>query len=184
MKRFFSLFFSLCVVTSIYAQKPPYLEYYKKPSFLLSKYNACNKNAILKMQSYANLMIEGASKSIGGKANLATLEVKVDPDSVYDHSYKIYSAQFSGCSVEYVTYGLADKLSIVLDGKQYALSCLDGGMDVHIKYLSHQYTCTKKGEKLAVKITEDLPLTAKDNSVLLLKKGSSFSFDDRTGSSK
>ena len=167
-------------MTSIYAQKPPYLEYYKQTSFLLSKYNACNKNAILKMQSYANLMIEGASKSIGGKANLATLEVKVDPDSVYDHSYKIYSAQFSGCSVEYVTY----KLSIVLDGKQYALSCLDGGMDVHIKYLYHQYTRTEKGEKLAVKITEDLPLMAKDNSVLLLKKGSSFSFDNRTSTSK
>ena len=57
-------------------------------------------------------------------------------------------------------------------------------MDVHIKYLSHQYTRTKKGEKLAVKITEDLPLTAKDNSVLLLKKGSSFSFDNRISTSK
>ena len=45
-------------------------------------------------------------------------------------------------------------------------------------------TRSKKGEKLAVKITEDLPLTAKDESVLLLKKGSSFTFDNRTGSSK
>ena len=155
MKRFFSLIFSVLVVTSIYAQKTPYLEYNEKPSFLLSKYNACKKNVILKMQSCANFMIEGDPKNIGGKVDSATFEVKVDPDSVY-----------------------ADKLSIVLDGKQYSLSCLDGGMDVHIKYLSHQYTRIGEREKLSANITEDLPLTATDKSVLLLKKGSSFSFDD------
>ena len=178
MKRFFSLIFSVLVVTSIYAQKTPYLEYNEKPSFLLSKYNACNKNVILKMQSCANFMIEGDPKNIGGKVDSATFEVKVDPDSVYDRSYKIYSAQFADCSIDYITYGLADKLSIVLDGKQYSLSCLDGGMDVHIKYLSHKYTRIGEREKLSVNITEDLPLTATDKSVLLLKKGSSFSFDD------
>ena len=130
------------------------------------------------MQSYANFMIEGVSQDIGGKTDSATFEVKVDPDSVYDRSYKIYSAQFADCSIEYITYGLADKLSILLDGKQYSLSCLDGGMDVHIKYLSHQYTSIGAREKLSVNITEDIPLTAKDKSVLLLKKGRSFSFDE------
>lgn len=178
MKFLFSLFFFIFVATSVYAQKTPYLEYNEKPSFLLSKYNACNKNVRLKMQSYANFMIEGVSQNIGGKTDSATFEVKVDPDSVYDCSYKIYSAQFADCSIEYITYGLADKLSILLDGKQYSLSCLDGGMDVHIKYLSHQYTSIGAREKLSVNITEDLPLTAKDKSVLLLKKGSSFSFDE------
>lgn len=130
------------------------------------------------MQSCASFMIEGAPHGVGGKADLATFEVKVDPDSVYDYSYKIYSAQFADCSIEYTTYGLADKLSIVLDGKQYSLSCIDGGMEVHIKYLSHQYMRIGEREKLLVKITGDVPLTATDKSVLLLKKGSSFSFDD------
>lgn len=166
------------VVTSVYAQKTPYLEYNEKPSFLLSKYNACNKNLRLKMQSCANFMIAGVPQDIGGKTDSATFEVRVDPDSVYDCSYKIYSAQFADCCIEYITYGLADKFSVLLDGKQYSLSCLDGGMDVHIKYLSHQYMRTGAREKLSVKITEDLPLTAEDKSVLLLKKGSFFSFDE------
>lgn len=177
MKRIFTLILSVLVATAIYAQTP-YLEYNEKPSFILSKYNACNKNVMLKMQSCANFMIEGVTQNVGGKTDTATFEVKVDPDSVYDCSYKIYSAQFADCSIEYVTYGLADKLSIVFNNKQYSLSCLDGGMDVHIKYLSHQYTHIGEKEKLSVNITEDLPLTATDKSVLLLKKGSSFSFDD------
>lgn len=178
MKRVFSLILFVLVGISIYAQKISCLEYYEKPSFLLSKYNACNKNVKLKMQSCANLMIEGVPQNVGGEASSATFEVKVDPDSVYDCSYKIYSAQFADCSIKYITYGLADKLSIIFNNKKYSLSCLDGGMDVHIKYLSHQYTRIGEGEKLSVKITEDLPLTAKDKSVILLKKGSSFSFDE------
>lgn len=177
MKRICSLITSVFAASMLYAQTP-YLEYYKKPSFLLSKYNTCNTDTTLKMLSRAKFMIEGLSQNLGGRTDAATFEVKVDPDSVYDCSYKTYSAQFSDCSIEYVTYGLADKLCINLNNKRYALSCLDGGMDVHIKYLSHQYTQKGEGEKLYVKITEDLPLTASDNSVLILKKGSSFSFEN------
>ena len=127
--------------------------------------------------SSANLEIRDITEKLEGKTDDATFEIKVDPDSVYDYSYKIYSAQFKNFNIKYTTYFEADKLSIVLKNKEYTLSCIDGGMDVHIKYLSHQYTPRKDGEKLSISVIEDLPLVATDKSKILLKKGSYFCFD-------
>ena len=104
------------------------------------------------------------------------LIITIEPDSVYDCSYKIYSAQFSNCSINYTTYAFADKLSITYNNKEYSLSCIDGGMDVHIKNLSHKYKSLKNGEELHVYVTEDIPLMAKDRSEIVLQKGSFFFF--------
>ena len=199
MKRIFILLFSALVPTLLYAQNTPNIEYDTSPSFLLSRYKTCHQPVVLKMQSSsmllidisslldmkkiretvssANLEIRDITEKLEGKTDDATFEIKVDPDSVYDYSYKIYSAQFKNFNIKYTTYFEADKLSIVLKNKEYTLSCIDGGMDVHIKYLSHQYTPRKDGEKLSISVIEDLPLVATDKSKILLKKGSYFCFD-------
>ena len=176
-----------------------YVEYDAVPSFLLSRYKDCHQPLVLKMQSSAHLIIENNNdpavkkiREIASSAHLviddiftkmdektddATFQIKVDPDSIYDYSYKIYSAQFADFKIQYTTYFWADQLSIVLNKKEYSLSCIDGGMDVHIKYLSHEYFPKREGEKLCIRVTEDFPLEAADKSMILLKKGSIFSFD-------
>lgn len=202
MKRILIILISAFLSTMLYAQvsfnKDCY-EYDAKPSFLLSIYKSCQQPIVMKMQSSADLIIDNKNdpavrkvREIASSANLvideivtkvdgetddATFEIKVDPDSVYDYGYKIYSAQFADFKIHYMTYFWADQLSIVLNKKEYSLSCIDGGMDVHIKYLSHEYIGTEMGEKLRISITEDLPLEAADKSTILLKKGSSFCFD-------
>ena len=199
MKRIFILLFSVLISTLLYAQNTPYIEYDASPSFLLSRYKTCHQPVVLKMQSSSTLLIDISSlldmktiretvssadlefrditEKMEGKTDDATFEIKVDPDSVYDCSYKIYSAQFKNFSIKYTTYFEADKLSIILKNKEYTLSCIDGGMDVHIKYLLHKYTPRKDGEKLSISVIEDLPLVAADKSQILLKEGSYFSFD-------
>ena len=199
MKRIFILLFSALVSTLLYAQNAPYMENDASPSFLHSRYKNCHQPVVLKMQSSstlfidisslldmkairetvssANLEIRNITEKMKGKTDDATFEIKVDPDSVYDCSYKIYSAQFKNFSIKYTTYFEADKLSIVVKNKEYTLSCIDGGMDVHIKYLLHKYTPKKEGEKLSISVIEDLPLLAADKSKILLKRGSYFSFD-------
>lgn len=199
MKRIFILLFSVLISTLLYAQNAPYIEYEASPSFLLSRYKTCHQPVVLKMQSSSTLLIDISSlldmktiretvssadlefrditEKMEGKTDDATFEIKVDPDSVYDYSYKIYSAQFKNFSIKYTTYFEADKLSIILKHKEYTLSCIDGGMDTHIKYLLHKYTPKKDGEKLSISVIEDLPLVAADKSRILLKKGSYFSFD-------
>ena len=201
-KNFLSVVTLLMLSGAAFAQVPlnqDCYEYYAKPSFLLSRYNYCQQPIVMKMQTSANLIIDNNNdpavrkiREIASSANLviddiftkvdgktddATFEIKVDPDSVYDYGYKIYSAQFADFKIQYMTYFWADQLSIVLNKKEYSMSCIDGGMDVHIKYLSHEYIGTEKGEKLRISITEDLPLEAADKSTILLKKGSSFCFD-------
>ena len=209
MKRIFILLFSALVTTMLYAQvsinKDCY-EYDAKPSFCLSRYTDCqqplelkmrssahliidNKNdpavkKIREMESSAHLLIDDILTKLDGKTYDATFKIELDPDSVYDYGYKIYSAQFADFKIQYMTYFWADQLSIVLNKKEYTLSCIDGGMDVHIKYLSHRYTGTREGEKLIISVTEDLPLEARDKSTILLKKGSHFSFDIKDSQSK
>lgn len=197
MKRIFILLFSVFVTTMFYAQS--YTEWYAKPSFCLSRYNDCQQPLVMKMRSSAHLIIDNKNdpsvKKIreiassahlviddiftkaDGKTDNATFKIELDPDTIYDYGYKIYSAQFADFKIQYTTYFWADKLSIVLNEKEYSLSCIDGGMDVHIKYLSHEYIGTCEGEKLNIRVTEDLPLEARDKSTILLKKGSSFCFD-------
>lgn len=197
MKCIFILIFFTLGTTMLHAQA--YTEWYAKPSFLLSIYNDCRQPIVLKMQSSAHLIIDNNNdpavkkiREIASSANLviddiftkvegktedATFETKVDPDTIYDYCYKIYSAKFTNCKIKYATYFWADGLSIVLNNKEYSLSCIDGGMDVHIKYLSHEYIGKKDGENLCITVTEDIPLEARDRSRILLKKGSSFCFD-------
>ena len=174
-KRILLLLQLMMIGTSLYAQSQ-FLEYHKKPAFIASKYNGVCKNTVLKMQSYAIIQLNEPPMVLGGNADSSFFKVEVDPDSVYDCSYKIYSAQFSNCSINYTTYAFADKLSITYNDKEYSLSCIDGGMDVHIKNLTHKYKSLKNGEELHIYVTEDIPLTAKDRSEIVLQKGSYFFF--------
>ena len=175
MKRILILLQLMMFVGFLSAQSQ-FLEYYKEPAFIASKYNDYSKNIVLKMQSYAIIQIDEPPMVLGGNADSSFFKVEIEPDSVYDCSYKIYSAQFSNCSINYTTYAFADKLSITYNNKEYSLSCIDGGMDVHIKNLSHKYKSLKNGEELHVYVTEDIPLMAKDRSEIVLQKGSFFFF--------
>lgn len=175
MKRTFILFQLLIIGCTLFAQSQ-FTEYYKKPAFIVSKYKDCCSPLVLKMQSRACILIDKSAVEFGGNAASSSFKIEVDPDSVYDCSYKIYSAQFSNCSISYTTYFWADELSITYNNKKYSLSCIDGGMDVHIKPLSHHYRLLENGEELRIDVTDDFPLTAKDRSQIILKRGSFFIF--------
>lgn len=175
MKLCFLLLTALVGTTTAMAQSSD-LEYTATPEFIASKYNKAPAGT-LRAHARAKIFLGTSSQPLGGKDPSAALTIQTDSDSTYDGSCKIYAARFDRCAVTYTTYALADALRLVIDGKEYALSCIDGGMDVHIRHLSHQYRSTKRGERLKIEVLEDLLLTAADRQTVVLKKGSRFEFE-------
>jgi hypothetical protein len=152
-----------------------FTEYYGTPAFLQSKYHSLSTAVAYPMRATVNLRL-GNNKSIQREDQKARFVTLVDPDSVYDATYKVYAAELSDLRVEYMTYNQADRLSITLNGETYTANCIDGGSDVFLKNLAHSYKTTPTGEELRLKVAKDFPLTAKDKSKLWLRANSEFVF--------
>ena len=152
-----------------------FTEYYGTPAFLQSKYHSLSTAVAYPMRATVNLRL-GNNKSIQREDQKARFVTLVDPDTVYDATYKVYALELSDLRVEYMTYNLADRLTITLKGKVYTANCIDGGSDVFLKNLVHSYKSTPTGEELRLKVAKDFPLTAKDKSKLWLRANSEFVF--------
>ena len=152
-----------------------FTEYYGTPAFLQSKYHSLSTAVAYPMRATVNLRL-GNSMSIQREDQKARFVTLVDPDSVYDATYKVYAAELSDVRVEYMTYNQADRLSLTLNGKTYTANCIDGASDVFLKNLVHSYETTPTGEELRLKVAKDFPLTAKDKSKLWLRANSEFVF--------
>ena len=152
-----------------------FTEYYGTPAFLQSKYHSLSTAVAYPMRATVNLRL-GNSMSIQREDQKARFVTLVDPDSVYDATYKVYAAELSDLRVEYMTYNQADRLSLTLNGKTYTANCIDGASDVFLKNLVHSYETTPTGEELRLKVAKDFPLTAKDKSKLWLRANSEFVF--------
>ena len=153
----------------------PFTESYGTPAFLQSKYHSLSTAVAYSAKATVDLRIDN-NKLIQREAEKARFVTLVDPDSVYDATYKVYVAELSDLRVEYMTYNQADRLSLTLNGKTYTVNCIDGGCDVFLKNLVHSYKTTTSGEEMRLKVTKDFPLTAKDKSKLWLRTNSEFVF--------
>ncbi len=152
-----------------------FTESYGTPAFVQSKYHSLSTAVAYPAKATVELRI-GNNKPIQREDQKARFVTLVDPDSVYDATYKVYAAELSDLRVEYMTYNQADRLSLTLNGKTYTANCLDGASDVFLKNLAHSYKTTPTGEELRLKVTKDFPLTAKDKSKLWLRANSEFVF--------
>ena len=152
-----------------------FTEPYGTPAFVQSKYHSLSTAVAYPAKATVDLRI-GNNKSIQREDQKARFVTLVDPDTVYDATYKVYAAELSDLRVEYTTYNQADRLSITLNGETYTANCIDGASDVFLKNLVHSYKSTPTGEELRLKVAKDFPLTAKDNSKLWLRANSEFVF--------
>ena len=152
-----------------------FTEYYGTPAFLQSKYHSLSTAVAYPMRATVDFRL-GNNMSIQRENHKARFVTLVDPDSVYDATYKVYVAELSDLRVEYMTYNQADRLSITLNGETYTANCIDGGSDVFLKNLAHSYKTTPTGEELRLKVAKDFPLTAKDKSKLWLRANSEVVF--------
>ena len=152
-----------------------FTESYGTPAFVQSKYHSLSTAVAYPAKATVDLRL-GNNKSIQREDQKARFVTLVDPDSVYDATYKVYAAELSDLRVEYMTYNQADRLSLTLNGKTYTANCIDGGSDVFLKNLAHSYKTTPTGEELHLKVAKDFPLTAKDKSKLWLRANSEFVF--------
>ena len=152
-----------------------FTESYGTPAFVQSKYHSLSTAVAYPAKATVDLRI-GNNKSIQREDQKARFVTLVDPDSVYDATYKVYAAEFSDLRVEYMTYNQADRLSLTLNGKTYTANCIDGGSDVFLKNLAHSYKSTPTGEELRLTVAKDFPLTAKDKSKLWLRANSEVVF--------
>ena len=152
-----------------------FTESYGTPAFVQSKYHSLSTAVAYPAKATVDLRI-GNNKLIQREDQKARFVTLVDPDSVYDATYKVYAAELSDLRVEYMTYNQADRLSLTLKGKTYTANCIDGGSDVFLKNLAHSYKTTPTGEELRLKVAKDFPLTAKDKSKLWLRANSEFVF--------
>ena len=152
-----------------------FTESYGTPAFVQSKYHSLSTAVAYPAKATVDLRI-GNNKLIQREDQKARFVTLVDPDSVYDATYKVYAAELSDLRVEYMTYNQADRLSLTLNGKTYTANCIDGGSDVFLKNLAHSYKTTPTGEELRLKVAKDFPLTAKDKSKLWLRANSEFVF--------
>ena len=161
-------------ITELPAQST-FTESYGTPAFVQSKYHSLSTAVAYPMRATVDLRL-GNSMSIQREDPDARFVTLVDPDTVYDATYKVYALELSDLRVEYMTYNLADRLTITLKGKVYTANCIDGGSDVFLKNLVHSYKSTPTGEELRLKVAKDFPLTAKDKSKLWLRANSEFVF--------
>lgn len=169
------LAFSLGIGLAQAQTQDSFKEYCGTPEFAQSKYHHLEKAVNYSVKASLHLLLgkENAKKGVDANARFIT---QVDPDSVYDKTYKVYSAALSGLRIEYVTYNQADRLTITLNGKVFEANCIDGASDVFLKYLAHSYKQTADGEELRMKVTKDFPLTAKDKTELWLRANSELVF--------
>ena len=172
-----AFFFGLALtlgITALPAQST-FTEPYDTPAFVQSKYHSLSTAVAYPAKATVDLRI-GNNTSIQREDQKARFVTLVDPDSVYDATYKVYAAELSDLRVEYMTYNQADRLSLTLNSKTYTANCIDGGSDVFLKNLTHSYKTTPTGEELRLKVTKDFPLTAKDKSKLWLRANSEVVF--------
>ena len=172
-----AFFFGLALTLGIAAlpAQSTFTESYGTPAFLQSKYHSLSTAVAYPAKATVDLRI-GNNKSIQREDHQARFVTLVDPDSLYDATYKVYVAELSDLRVEYMTYNQADRLSLTLNGETYTANCIDGASDVFLKNLVHSYKSTPTGEELRLKVVKDFPLRAKDNSKLWLRANSEFVF--------
>ena len=102
-------------ITALPAQST-FTESYGTPAFVQSKYHSLSTAVAYPVKATVDFRI-GNNKSIQREDQKARFVTLVDPDSVYDATYKVYAAELSDLRVEYMTYNQADRLSLTLNGK-------------------------------------------------------------------
>ena len=105
------------------------------------------------------------------------IQIFKDKYEIYDSSYKQYKMEGDSLDIAYTIYNLSDCITLNLNGKRFMFNLIDGGCDIHIKYLEHSFSKEGNTETMTMKVTEDILLFEDDNinnTYMVLKKGSEF----------
>src|ERR1035437_777912 len=102
----------------------------------------------------------GVKSTFSFSEDSVNLKIVLDPDSVYDVSFKNYILIKEGLHLEYRTYAMANALYINFGGTKYQLSLIDGACDVVINGLEYEYKTSQGKELLILNFTDKVGLFA------------------------
>jgi hypothetical protein len=121
----------------------------------------------------------GVKSTFSFSEDSVNLNIVLDPDSIYDVSFKNYILKKEDLHLEYRTYAMANALYINLGGTKYQLSLIDGACDNVINGLEYEYKTTPGKELLILNFTDKVGLfvdrSYKDPE-LFIQKGSTLVF--------
>ena len=156
------------------------MEPYDQPDFTSSIfYTKCESKEYPSSSSF-KIRLDYQGKRLEMKSPstcTGAVQITKDKDEVYDCSYKQYKIESDSLDVAYTVYCLSDCLTLSLNGKRFMLRLIDGGCDIHIKYLKHCFYKESNTETMTMKVTEDILLFEEGNikkTYMVLKKGSEF----------
>ena len=88
----------------------------------------------------------------------SSLQIEYDKNKVYDNSYKTYHFKANGMTFSYTTYQAANKLIIMIDGKQFERNLIDGDCHHRILGVDFKYTTLKSTETLTLWVSKPVGL--------------------------
>ena len=100
----------------------------------------------------------GVKSTLSFSEDSVNLNIVLDPDSIYDVSFKNYILIKEGIHLEYRTYAMANALYINLGGTKYQLSLIDGACDNVINGLEYEYKTAPGKELLILNFTDKVGL--------------------------
>ncbi|MCD8178700.1 MAG: hypothetical protein LUE98_15290 [Tannerellaceae bacterium] len=166
------------IISGIYAQSGQFVpneEYFKSVfARVVSGEFPATANGLLIVKNSA-----GKEVLLDFQGNSANLFLQEDPDSIYDVSWKKYSAYTTSgkTKVGYTTYAMANYLEITTGSQTFSLGGIDGACDSIINGLSYDYAAEKEAEYLILAVQKEIRLLAEDRkSHLLLLPNSTLVF--------
>ena len=166
-RLFFLLFASLLAVDNIFGQVPP-------PDSIYNGWLANRARSIFQQVDHGQFFgtTTGYLQVANGKDTLlldfqeskTTLSLIKDKGAAYDNSTKKYSTQTTSgkTALAYEAYSLANSILIVLNGKHYLISTIDGACDMPINGLKFNYCHEGNTEYLTLFVEKPLQLTSVD----------------------
>ncbi|MBS9766419.1 MAG: hypothetical protein KGV44_02625 [Flavobacteriaceae bacterium] len=183
MKKLITIYsaFLMClsVVNSSFAQSDKdVFEYHSSPEFTNSIfYKKCNSKTYTSAAIW-NLSLNYQDKSYDfstDKEFSAKFRIIKEQENIYDCSTKSYNVNNQQFSMIYTIRNYADCIEILFKKKKFRLNAIDGGEDVHLKNLHHEYRLEDAYEIFTLSVTRDMYLYSTDRlDCLTLKKGSQF----------
>ncbi len=183
MKNLITIYstFLMCfgVVNSSFAQSDKdVFEYNSPPEFTNSVFHKQCDSKTYTSTAIWNLNLNYQDKSYDfstDKEFPAKFRVIKEQENVYDCSAKSYDINNQQFSMIYTIRNYADCIEILFKKKKFILNAIDGGEDVHLKNLHHEYRLENGYEIFTLSITREMYLYFADRlDHLTLKKGSQF----------
>ncbi len=103
----------------------------------------------------------GSEVILDFQGSFGSLQIEIDSNEIYDVSTKIYYGKTTSgkTEIKYETYGLANGISIKMNGQWFELSAIDGACDLIINGLKYTYKTEPTVEYLIITIEKEIALS-------------------------